>query len=148
EVAAHRADVPPAEVERFDLTEVRDRTRAPGLGLWDLERPGGGLARPRVVAAAELAPRAADPGHAGPRQGAGLGALARPEGDDVHAGVAGDQRVGRAAQGMKQAVAGGDGVGPAVLPAQPGAAEDVEDLLLAGVAVHRRRAATRRQVDA
>jgi hypothetical protein len=66
----------------------------------------------------------------------------------VGPGDPGDQRVCRAARGMQHAVACPDPVGTPVLPAQPRAAEHVEDLLLGGVGVARRRTSSGGQVDA
>ena len=61
----------------------------------------------------------------------------------VETHVAGDDRVRLGARAVDDAVAGRHGVGPAVLPAQPDAAEHVKELLLIGVDVHRHRPLTR-----
>ena len=128
--------------------EVDDARRPRRGPLRQLELAGRGLLRVRVRRVAGLDPAAAQPGHLRPRQVAGLGDAALAEGEDVEAVGAGDEGVGRPLDEVHEAVAGGDLVGLAALPAQPGPGEDEEDLLLAAVRVRRRGAPARRHLDA
>ena len=113
-----------------------------------LQLADGRLLRERVRRVAGGDPAAAEPGDLGARQVAGLRDGALAEGEDVQAVGAGDERVGRPLDQVHEAVAGGDLVGGAALPAQARAGEDEERLFLAAVGVRRRRPLAGLDLDA
>src|SRR5919197_1561341 len=82
------------------------------------------------------------------RQVAHLGVGPHAEREHIEALVAGDERVRLLAREMDEAVTGTDLVRLALLPRQPGAAEDPEDLLLFALRVNRRRAFAAQDLDA
>ena len=92
--------------------------------------------------------RRSHPHHLRPRQvrGGRIGAL--PEGEDVEAAIAGVQRVHFRADPVDEDVPGLDLVGLAVLPREPRAAEDEEDLLLVELGVGGSRPASGIDLDA
>src|SRR5579885_1927387 len=123
---------------------------SPGLSAWSgtsstLTMPAGRGDGPRVVVAA-LDPRPAHAHRARAGQPGQLRLVARAVDQHVEALLSGAQRVLLVVGDVDDAVAGADLVHLAVLPGEPVAAQDVDDLLGDAVRVRRRRQPAR--VDA
>jgi hypothetical protein len=144
EVEPDARDVAAAALAALAAGQREDRRRPLGLGIGQLERAGGGLGCERIGAVgrepARLQPprlRARQPGDAGVRAAA--------VGEHVEPVAGAGDRVRLGARQMQHAVARPYAVGVPVLPAEALAGEDVEQLLLVAVHVHRHRALARRE---
>ena len=118
------------------LTMVEGR----GLGRRDRQVARRRLPRPRVRLGRRRDPGGAVPGDAGARQSRQSRGSTRAEGEHVELLLAGDEGVRRAAGEVHEAIAGAHRDRLPVLPAHAGPGEHEEDLLLALVGVHGRRA--------
>src|SRR5215208_1292062 len=136
-------DHPVAVLVELDLVE-RDHVRRPLARLRELELARLGLDVPRIVHA-PLGPDVAEAHRLRPWQPAVLRPLPRAESEHVEPIGTGAERVLGA---LDDGVSGADLAYRLVLPQQPRATEDEEDLLRAIVRVWRRRKAPRLDADA
>ena len=121
----------------FDVLDVDD-VRGAVAELRYLRLTRRNFPVPGMLAAADIGPRAADPGDARTRQVTDLGASARPEREHVEPVVAGAEGV-RLLHDVDDAVARAYRERSVVLQANARAAEDVEDLLFGCLPVIGRR---------
>ena len=132
----------PAEVAQLD---VRERCRPDPLQRYDVGRPlarVGAFQRPRLTLCAkrmrgvERDPARPAPHHPGPGEVGDARVAAACERQQLEPGVPGQEGMRLAVGPVHDRVSRAHGAGAAALPAQPPAAENVEDLLLVSVDVH------------
>src|SRR5512132_2852456 len=122
-------------LQRVDVDDVP----RPLGDLADLRLADRSLAAVGILALAGLRPRRSEPGNARARQMRGIAASPPAVGDERQPFRPCPKGVRLPPRPVHEAVAGPHLIGLAVLPGEPIALEDEEDLLLGGVEVRRRR---------